>query len=120
MNWNKLESQRDLDTLIEQSAENICLIMKYSTRCASSAMVHRRLERDWNEDEMNGTNLFFLDIIRFRDISNTVSEKFNVRHESPQILLVDKGRLVHDSSHFLISYETIKSALEELNVKNEN
>ena len=120
MNWNKLESTGDLDSLIKKSEKNICLIMKYSTRCASSAMVHRRLERDWNEEEMNGTSLFFLDIIGHREISNAVSDVFNVRHESPQIILIDKGKSIYDTSHFMISYDSIKEAVNNLEIKNEN
>jgi len=48
-------------------------------------------------------SLYFLDLIRFREISNAIAEKFQVHHESPQIILVDAGKVIFHTSHGQIS-----------------
>lgn len=120
MNWKKLESQRDLYDLKSISESKLCLIFKYSSRCGSSAVALDRLERSWNGEEMSGVQPFFLDLIAYRELSNQVSQEFNVLHQSPQVMLIDNLISVFDTSHFSISYENILSVVRSLAIKNEN
>lgn len=55
--------------------------------------------------------LYFLDLIKFRDVSNQVAQDFQVHHQSPQLLLIKDGECVLDQSHSGISLE---EALGEL------
>ena len=55
-----------------------------------------RLER---EDAPDNTTFYYLDLIKHRDISNSIADKFNVYHESPQILIIKNGECVYDESH---------------------
>lgn len=74
-------------------------------------MVLSRLERDWNEEEMAGVSIYFLDLIRYRDVSQQVAESFGVTHQSPQALIIHGGTCVFDASHMSVSYRTLKSQL---------
>ncbi len=56
--------------------------------------------------------LYFLDLIKYRDISNQIAQDFQVHHQSPQLLLIKDGECILDQSHSGISLE---EALEELN-----
>ena len=67
-------------------------------------MVLKRLEREGAPDTMD---FYFLDLIKNRDISNEISELFQVSHESPQILLIKNGVCVYDESHYAISMESL-------------
>ena len=72
-----------------------------------------RLERAWNDNGLPEVELFYLDLLRHRDISNAVAEEFGVEHQSPQVLLVSNGKSVLDLSHFEIDFKTIKKSILE-------
>ena len=44
-------------------------------------------------------DLYFLDLISNRDVSNEVGYKFQVIHESPQLLVIKDGVVVAHASH---------------------
>ncbi len=67
-------------------------------------MAKRRFELDWEQLPEN-LPLYFLDLIKHRDISNKIAEDFQVHHESPQLLLIKNGECILDQSHGGISVE---------------
>jgi bacillithiol system protein YtxJ len=109
MNWERLESRDTLDKLIDESKQNPVVIFKHSTSCSISAMALNRLERSWNNEEMSKVKAYYLDLISFRDLSNTIAEKFGIMHQSPQVLVIKNGECVYDNSHMGISYQNLKS-----------
>ena len=50
---------------------------------------------------------FLLDLIKHREISNEIASKFNVTHESPQVLIIKNGVCLKDLSHSDISWDNI-------------
>jgi bacillithiol system protein YtxJ len=98
MLWHALTSEGQVDEIALASSETPALIFKHSTRCSISSMALSRFERQWGAKDQEIT-LYFLDLLKFRDVSNYVSTKFNVVHESPQTLLIKGGRCVYSSSH---------------------
>jgi bacillithiol system protein YtxJ len=112
MKWNELTALDQLQQIREESTERPVLIFKHSNRCNISRTALDRLERHWNDTEMATVKPYFLDLISYREISNTLASDFNVAHESPQILLIDKGKSVLDLSHFEIDYQQIRAALK--------
>jgi bacillithiol system protein YtxJ len=110
MKWNQLKAVDQLDEIKKESVEQPILIFKHSTRCNISRASLDRLERKWNEQEMENIKPYFLDLLNHRDISSSIVEHFKVEHESPQILLIMKGEAVLDQSHFSIDYDQIKAA----------
>jgi bacillithiol system protein YtxJ len=104
MNWTVLTEKEQLQTLLEQSKEQPVIIFKHSTRCGTSDMVKMRLERS---QQPEGIDFYYLDLIRYRDISNRISEMFDVYHESPQVLLIKDGECVYDESHHAIYMDDI-------------
>lgn len=111
MDWNKLESLEDLDHVENLSSEKPVIVFKHSTRCSISAAALSRLERKWNDDEMRNSEIFYLDLIRNRDISNEIATKYGVRHQSPQVLVIKDGQSVHDASHFGIDYQSLNKVV---------
>lgn len=102
MNWILLETAEQLNQIKQQTGYS--LIFKHSTRCSISMMAKRRFELDW-ETLPADMPLYFLDLIRYRDISNQVAQLFQVHHESPQLLLIKDGECILDQSHGEISVE---------------
>lgn len=102
MNWIPLTTDAQLKEIILQSAHRPQIIFKHSTRCATSAMVKGRLERNEAPDSMD---FYYLDLISYRDLSNKIAETFKVYHESPQLLLIKNGACVYEESHYGITME---------------
>jgi len=108
IDWNVITTPEQLAAISEK--ENNFLIFKHSTSCSISAMAKSRFERDWNESLTNAKP-YLVDLLKHRSVSNAVSEKFCVHHESPQILLIHSSECVYDASHLDISFtELIENA----------
>lgn len=112
MQWNYLEQVSQLDTLNKESAEKSILIFKHSTRCSTSRLVLDRLQRSWNAEDMKEVKPYFLDLLSYREISKAIEERYDVEHQSPQVLIIKKGASIFDCSHFSIDYAELKSILK--------
>ena len=106
MNWNTIKSEEVLDAIKKESFYQKILIFKHSTKCSISSMVLNRLERSWKKDNKQ-IKPYILDLIVYRNISNKIVTKFKVKHESPQVLVIDKGECVYNASHMGINYDLI-------------
>lgn len=111
MKWIQLTSAKQLEEIKNESDEHHILIFKHSTRCSTSRMSLDRLERNWSSQKPHTIKTYLLDLISYRSISNLIAEVFGVEHESPQVLLIYKGRAVLDLSHFQIDYQEIEKAV---------
>lgn len=98
INWNEISSVNDLDEIIEASHHKTVAVFKHSTRCGISRMVLKSFESefDLSDDEIA---LYFLDLLQHRTISTEIAERFKVRHESPQLLVIKNGQIVFHTSH---------------------
>ena len=104
MKWIPLTSEEQLVQIKERSAVVPQVIFKHSSRCGTSSMVLSRLERS---DVPPTMDFYFLDLIRYRSISNKIAEEFHVYHESPQILLIKNGECIYDESHMGIRIDEL-------------
>ena len=51
---------------------------------------------------------YFLDLIAFRDVSNEIANRFDVVHQSPQIILIKEGKAIYNASHSDIDANDLK------------
>jgi bacillithiol system protein YtxJ len=106
MNWEILTDVDQLGEIIFNSNEKPALIFKHSTRCSVSRMALKQFENEF--DLQDKVTPYFLDLITYREISNEIANRFNVYHESPQILLIKDGQSVYDASHSDIDADSLK------------
>ena len=99
--WQKLETVAQLDTIKKRSFEKPQVIFKHSTRCGISSMVIRQFEGNYDFDPEE-VDLYYLDLLSYRDVSQEIASKFQVIHQSPQLLIIHKGQTVHHASHHSI------------------
>jgi bacillithiol system protein YtxJ len=104
MNWIPLDN---LEQLLDiANVQGYSVIFKHSTRCSVSMMAKKRFEHDWDSIP-EGTPVYFLDLISYREVSNKIAEQFQVHHESPQLLLIKTGECIYETSHGEISAEEL-------------
>lgn len=96
--WNQLKEIETLEEISEISLQQPVAILKHSTSCGISRMVLRQFEKEYDLNE-GGMKLYFLDLLNHRDISNKIASKFNVPHESPQLIVIKDGKAIYDASH---------------------
>lgn len=96
MNWTTLSSKEQLEELA--ASGQAFAVFKHSTRCSVSSMAKRSLEYDFDTAPAD-SSIYFLDLIALREISNYIAEKWQTRHESPQILVLKGDTCLYDASH---------------------
>lgn len=107
--WNLIESEKDLEEAIKKSYSRKIAIFKHSTSCFISKTVLKNFEKEIEEAEEHGAILYYLDLLAHRDISNKIAEDFGIRHESPQLIVIQNGDEVNNASHQDITLKQIVS-----------
>ena len=104
--WKQIESQKDLDAAVEKSSQQKVLIFKHSTRCFISKTVLRSFEKQMQESDKN-FGYYFLDLLAYRSISNEIESRFDVVHQSPQLIVLENGKAIYNASHQNIDLDKI-------------
>ena len=97
INWIPLTNVDQLNEIVALSNEKPVAIFKHSTRCSISRFALKQFENEFVLEEKVDT--YFLDLIEHRDVSNDIASRFQVVHQSPQLLLIKNGKSVYDVSH---------------------
>jgi len=96
--WIPLNDLKQIDYIKQKSSIKTQVIFKHSTRCGISSMVQRQFIEDYNFSEKE-LDLYYLDILNYRQISDEVGYGFQLIHESPQLLVIKNDELVAHASH---------------------
>jgi bacillithiol system protein YtxJ len=113
MDWIPLVREEQLKEISAMSFSKPVALFKHSTRCGISAMAKNRLETKWDIDSTE-LPIYYLDLLQYRDISNTIASSFGIQHESPQLLLIRNGKCIYDASHSGVSVDGVKQALQSI------
>lgn len=99
--WKQLTTVEQLNTIETLSKGKTQVIFKHSTRCGISTMVMNQFVSAYNIDA--NLDLYYLDLLSYRDVSNETGFKFQVMHQSPQLIVVRNGVVVAHASHGAIN-----------------
>ncbi|NNK61352.1 MAG: bacillithiol system redox-active protein YtxJ [Flavobacteriaceae bacterium] len=96
--WIALTTIDQLQEIKTKSKTKPQFIFKHSTRCGISKMVINQFaeQYDLSADQ---ADLYFLDLLSYREVSNEVGYAFQVIHQSPQLLVIKNGVVVAHASH---------------------
>lgn len=110
----RLTKMEELDEAVGLSSDRPVFIYKHSTVCPVSARAADHYHDFAEEDSSSPPPLFTqVQVIENRDLSNEIESRLEVRHESPQLLLLRDGKVDWHTSHFSITGKAIKNALED-------
>tara|TARA_B100001778_G_scaffold101504_1_gene82858 strand:- start:542 stop:934 length:393 start_codon:yes stop_codon:yes gene_type:complete len=112
MDWINLNSVEQLAEINEKSKNKTQIIFKHSTRCSVSVFAKRILSDEYSDEIKKNADVYYLDLIAFREISNSIANYYGVVHESPQIIVINNGECTFNASHSDVSF---KSALPDSN-----
>ncbi len=100
--WIELNKPSQLFDLLESDEQKEIIFFKHSTRCGISSMAKNRLEKS-----PNCQVIYYIDVIKNRQLSNCIADHFNIRHESPQLIKIYNRDLISHASHNAINTELI-------------
>jgi bacillithiol system protein YtxJ len=101
----------ELEQLLASSETHPLLLFKHSHSCGISAEALDELVDHLN-DRALPAHYAIVTVQTHRDISNAVSLKLGIRHETPQAILVRGGKAVWSASHFRVNAASIEKALQ--------
>ncbi|MDO9275043.1 MAG: bacillithiol system redox-active protein YtxJ [Lutibacter sp.] len=110
INWVALTDKVQLDEILKISFIKPVLIFKHSTRCGISRMALKTFESDYDIPE-NEIDMYFLDLLNYRTLSQDISTKFKVAHQSPQVLVIKNEKVIYHDSHHSITVKALKKFL---------
>lgn len=113
MNWNNLDQIDQLVDIDVQSHIMPVVLFKHSTRCSISSAALDRIQRSWNDQEMEGIRPYYLDLIAHRSISDAIAIHYGIEHQSPQVLLIRNGECIYHESHMGINYKEIQTQTQQ-------
>lgn len=106
--WNHVSSEEEIDKILRSSNERKQVVYKHSPSCGVSYFALRNL----NEPELLGNpeiDFHLIDVISERAISKSFAERVNVRHESPQIFVLNQGGVIWHDSHNSVTAKNVLS-----------
>ena len=107
MDWINLNSVEQLTEIDEKSKNKVQVLFKHSTRCSVSTFAKRILTSEYSEEVKLKADVYYLDLIAFRELSNIIASKYGVIHESPQILAIKDGKCIFNASHSDVSFKRL-------------
>jgi bacillithiol system protein YtxJ len=100
--WISLNAMDQLNYIEEKSNSKTQIIFKHSTRCGISRMVLNQFVNQYSITEKEA-DLYYLDILSYRDVSDELGYKFQVIHQSPQLIVIKNKAVVAHGSHGAIN-----------------
>ena len=89
----ELDSVEALERTITASREHLVILFKHSVTCGTSAQAHDELLEHLTKAQHNAQYAIVI-VQTHRDVSDAIAARLDVRHETPQALLVQDGRVV--------------------------
>ncbi len=109
--WNDLTDINQLDEIVAASYKVPAVIFKHSTNCVMSTTLLWKFEKKF-DFEPGRLKPYFLDLIALRNISDEIAARFDIKHESPQIVVIKDGKVIDHASHEGIYHYDLKGKLK--------
>jgi bacillithiol system protein YtxJ len=110
--YREIDSMDSWNEAFEASSERPVVIFKHSTTCPVSANAYREFNEYLNGSPREDADYVLVKVIESRPVSLQIAEDTAVKHESPQIMMIDKKAKVWSASHWSITKEHIAAVLD--------
>ncbi|SHG13769.1 bacillithiol system protein YtxJ [Ornithinibacillus halophilus] len=111
-NMKELTNDMDWYDVWERSFETPVLLFKHSTSCMISARALKQVLA-FQKKENHPIDCYMVKVIESRKLSNKVASDTTIPHKSPQLLLIDKQSIVWNTSHWKITENNIREAIQQ-------
>jgi bacillithiol system protein YtxJ len=108
----ELLTEEDLAQVWEKSTKKPVYLFKLSTTCPISADAFTEFETFIGSNEED-VEPYFVKVRETREISNKIAEEAEIKHQSPQVLLIKDKEVLWNASHRQITEQSLGEALKE-------
>jgi monothiol bacilliredoxin len=94
-----------LDEFLAKANGSAAVLFKHSNTCGVSARAYAEMSK-------LGEPVGLITVQKARAVSDEIEKRWNVDHESPQVLIIRDGKAVWDASHSQVKAQQVESALQ--------
>lgn len=110
--YQRIAATTTAEDLIQASRTQLVLVFKHSLTCPISHAAFREFEQFLASRPANDAVRYeLIEIQNARPASNAVAERTGIRHESPQALLLEDGKVRWHASHWDITRSSLGRAI---------
>jgi bacillithiol system protein YtxJ len=91
------------------------VIYKHSPRCGVCIASDQEI-RHFDEGPCD-IPIYWIDVIEHQPVSQLVAERVGVQHESPQVILLERGRAVWSASHWEVRAADLEDQATRLSTR---
>ena len=100
----RIKEDETFEALTARSKERPLVIFKHSLTCPISSAAYDQMARFDGE-------VALVEVQVAPQLSREIEAKLGVRHESPQVIVLNKGQVTWNASHFNITAEAVAEAV---------
>ena len=108
-----LSTVDELDRALVHSSVRPLVIFKHSPTCGISAQAFESIS-EWLSGPVLNVDFVVVPVQASRPVSTALAQRFAIRHESPQAMVIVDGRVVWHGSHYRATAGSIAAALNKL------
>lgn len=112
MTYNEITSQQQWEEAFERSNDHPIVILKHSTTCPVSANAHDEFTKYLSDKPREDVEYLIVKVIESRPISLQIAEDTGIKHESPQVMMLDKKEKVWSATHWSVTKAHISAVLD--------
>jgi bacillithiol system protein YtxJ len=109
--FQPLTSSSDWTSALEQSQDTPVLVFKHSSACPVSGKADGEMAELAEEAEVP---VYKVVVQQNRSVSDDIEADLDVRHETPQAILLHEETPVFDTSHFNVTAESLRRELRQV------
>lgn len=106
--FRPLDTNDDWTDALEQSEQSPVLVFKHSATCSISAKANDEMSTLSAEEDLP---VYRVVVQESRSVSDEIAESLNVRHETPQAILVRDRAPIFDTSHLNVTRDALRKEL---------
>ena len=102
----RITDVESFEELANRSQNAPVVVFKHSTTCSISAVAYEEMTRFDGE-------VALIEVQREPNLSKEIEQRTGVAHESPQVLVLRKGKVVWDASHWNVKADAVDRAVKK-------
>ncbi len=109
--WKEITTVEEWKKIFENTDKQPIVVLKHSTTCPVSANALDEYEAHLQDHARDDLEYYLVKVIESRPVSNQIAEDVQLKHESPQIIMVKDKEKYWNASHWAITYEHLEAVL---------
>lgn len=102
--FSPVPDESSLDRWFATSCERPVILFLHDPGCPISARAYRQMSTIDSEIPL-------VDVRRNHTLSRAIEARTGIRHESPQVIMLDQGQPIWSASHYAITADAVEDAL---------